>query len=221
MALLKFMNLYLIILTLIAIFSIVRFYTFNMFGRWVAGIVIFGAICEYGHFTMGYYFRNSMPVAHLGLIVSTAIYTKVYYDTFHNKKWARLIGILGIVAIIVLLINSLFINDIKSWPVNSIMAANFLIVFFALAQFTEMLRYPGEDGLEKQALFWFNTANLIFYSSSHIYLVLYQYSSQTGLLQNWMIHLVEFLGIIYYIGYFIVLRLSTIPQRIESALQHG
>lgn len=105
---------------------------------------------------------NNFPVYHFFTCIQYAGTALVFYAYF-KKKLFRQAAFYSILPVTLLgFINSLFIQDINTFPSNILLVSHGIFLILALLLFKEMMDQPLELNVFKQSIFWFATAYLFF-----------------------------------------------------------
>lgn len=130
---------------------------------------------------LAYSIRNSSPPYHIYVVfcylLQCYIYTKIYKKTGFIRNYAI---ITAIILCTFSLTNSIFIQRPLTFPSHAILLASIFTLILILSSFVLMLRSPGESPLLAEASFWFNTANLVLYTTSFLYFALYNILIASG-----------------------------------------
>lgn len=108
---------------------------------------------------------GAQPFYHFYAVVEYAFLALIYYQVaLRQYTWARLwlgFSIAGFTSFSV--INSFYIQGLKSFPSYAVMIAGLLYAFMSMSSLVAMVRFPDERPLHWQPAFWFNIGTLVFY----------------------------------------------------------
>ncbi len=113
--------------------------------------------------------KNNVPVIHLFIIISILFFGAIYYHAFFRPFLKKIIVILSAIALLIVVINIIFIEGIWEYPSISNTVLSLLLIFFSLAYFFQLLNRQEFIHIEKQGLFWINAA-VLFYFALNIFL---------------------------------------------------
>jgi len=150
-------------------------------------------------------FEHSNPVYHVYAPIRFTLIGMIYYNYFHRmKRW--IIPIIVLIIFICVLI-SIKPHFLKLFPSASFLITGSGITIFTLFSFAEMLKKPSTEKLMKQPLFWFNTANLIFTTSTFVFLGFY-HSIPKDIYKLFLLEVLFIANLILYFFYFLMLWLD-------------
>lgn len=112
---------------------------------------------------------TNSPVYHIYIIISTVLFAILYYKAFTNPVLKKLTLFLSSVALLLIFSFTLFIQNIWQFPSISGTVRNVLLTLISLLFFYQLLSREDLVSIEKQGLFWINSAVLI-YSAINIFL---------------------------------------------------
>lgn len=164
---------------------------------------------------------NNMPSLHLLTVLEFLCVSLFYYVVVDNRNLKKVIIYLAIAFISFSAINSSLIQGIYQYNSYSRGLEAFLIICYSLVMFYQMLRNIKDEKLEHNSLFWFNTAFLLYFSSTQFLflfhnLILTTYSKEVARI-FWDVHAV--VCILYYlllgIGLWKVRSKQTLPTSLS------
>lgn len=118
--------------------------------------------------------RNSCPPYHFYVVLCYLLLCYIYLKLYTGNRIIRYYCIItaGLLSIFALT-NSIFIQTLLTFPSNSILLGNTFTLILTLSSFALMFRSPGKSPLLSEPSFWFNTANLLLYTTSFLYFAFY------------------------------------------------
>jgi len=121
-------------------------------------------------------YRKNAPVIHITSLVEVIFYSLTYYYLFKNKAIKTSILVTIVLITIFAFINSLWLQPYYSdFPSNLVITSEILYTIFSLLLFKQMLLYPLPINITKQSVFWYNTAMLLFSTTTFLNLGLINY----------------------------------------------
>lgn len=116
------------------------------------------------------YFRNNMPVEHIYMMVSTALWGWFFYTNNEDGKIRVIIKWLTLALVTFYVINTLFIQHINTFPDNSMKLATLFNLVGGSVLLIQMLDLPAKENVFKNPLFlvavglvWFNTISSLYF----------------------------------------------------------
>lgn len=165
-----------------------------------------------------YTINNSCPPYHfytaLHFVCMSAVYAGIAEGrgfVFYFQRYA------SVFILCFSLLNTLFFQDLYTFPSNTILLASVCIMLLTLQSFASMLRNPSQLPLWSQKLFWFNTGNLVMNSFSFVYWGLFNLmliADEEFLLL--MLELISALSILTYIMYAVSIYLAALPAKTQN-----
>lgn len=113
------------------------------------------------------FLENSQVAAHLFCVVMTTLFFLVFRTLLKTSKMWHYLKVLFLIALIAIIGNSLFLQDIHTLPTISINIFQLFVVINACTLFLHLLNEPNSIPIFRDAVFWFNTSTFIYYSTSY------------------------------------------------------
>ena len=149
---------------------------------------------------------NTNPIYHFNAIILITFTGFIYANLLDfNSVSKRLIVITSFGCGMLALLNSLFYQDLFTFPSFSIAAHGFQSILLALLTFNEMIKAPIRIPLRKQALFWLNCGTLVFFSFNFVGFVFFNEYYMFGKIMSWLLYLNWIGNLILYSTYLIAL----------------
>lgn len=117
--------------------------------------------------------RNNCPLLHLFILFTILFFTIIYYKAFYGSILKRIALILGGIGLIAVIYNAIFIEHIWTYPSISNTVLCLLMIILSLTYFYQLLTRQEFLHIDKQALFWINSAVLFYYSINIFLFMLY------------------------------------------------
>lgn len=112
-----------------------------------------------------HYYTSSCPSYHILIALQFWIFTNIYSQLInYSTKTKRIIRILSIAAIITVVLISIFIQSMLTFPTYGFSLISLFVVINSVLGFNKMISNPELISLFKQPAFWFNLGNLTFFS---------------------------------------------------------
>ncbi|MCZ4409114.1 hypothetical protein O3Q51_09855 [Cryomorphaceae bacterium 1068] len=169
------------------LFGLIQFKRLSLAARGVWMIITVSLFLELIGSYLSMVIRNSSPSTHFVNIFHLLAYAYAFSKYATNKKLERGFIIAGILLACFAVINLVWIQGLYQSPTKSTMMLNVAVVLGSLITFYTMIKKPSQTPLLKQELFWFNTATLVFYSSTFFLFCLVRLLSET-ILFNRRVH---------------------------------
>lgn len=145
-------------------------------------------------------FKRNLAGLHVYMLVEYALITFFYLkylETIINRKWIYLVSFLFLGYSVT---NSLFIQDIWSYPNIPRAIEALILVLFSLLYFYKVLIDVKVEKLKNDPLIWINLAVLFYFSGNFVYHILFnmilEYSRETA---KTIGNLFTLLNVIFYI----------------------
>lgn len=101
---------------------------------------------------------------------------RVYREELKNIFSTVFFKAILIVPLVFFLINSIFLQSLRSIPTNGIFVISGIFIFWGFSYFYSLLKRTHFKPLENEPVFWFTTGVLMYYSSTVlIFLLVYNY----------------------------------------------
>lgn len=112
---------------------------------------------------------NNHPIFHFYIIISVIFLGAMYYLAFFNQFLKKTIVGLSVAALLMIIVNIIFNENIWDYPSVSNTVLSVMIIVFSLLYFYQLLNRQEFIHIEKQALFWIN-AGMLFYFALNVFL---------------------------------------------------
>lgn len=166
---------YLIVLTIVAITGMVKYKKLTTPFRLLVALILITIISEVSSRFFAYRIRNSSPPYHFYAPIQLLLYAAIYFRLLKNARTKTFILYGTPVLVIFSMLNSIFLQDLYTFPSNSIITISFMLIVLSLLYFREMLQYPLQISLVRQSTFWFNCAVLVFFCTTFFIYCFYNY----------------------------------------------
>lgn len=136
----------------------------------VAVFCLFSAGLDWLSYALAHFgVHNTLFVEHIFDILSVLLFTVIYYKAFYERFFKRIALLLGGMAFIAIVLNTLFYESIWMYPSVSNTVLSLLLIILSLTYFYQLLTRQEFIHIDKQGLFWIN-AGVLFYFSILIFL---------------------------------------------------
>jgi hypothetical protein len=196
------------------IYGIIHFKQLSKAAQGVWIILTISLFVEVFGQLVNYFIHTNSPRDHIRFILHPLAFGYTYSLYANSSKTGRVYLMGGIVIALLSIFNSLLLTDYDNFPTYPPMLFHFGVVLATLFTFKDMLRMPDEQPLQQKGLFWFNTANLIFYASAYFRDTLYNYYLEHHyyvdgtFMPDWVIVLIKGLNYYLYSSYILTLYLD-------------
>lgn len=190
--------LYLTLLLLISILGAVRFKKLTAPFKVVVFIIWTTMVSESIAFYLALTVKMSYPVYHFYVLVSFWLYSLAFQQLFKNRQVKVTVLFITIPFTIYSIINSLFVQPIKSFPSYSIQVSGLLLVIYCLFFFRQMLDRKPAEYMTSKGYFWLALAVLLFFASQLFNWGLYNYLTNHDLNTRILALFGYFMSILYY-----------------------
>jgi hypothetical protein len=131
-------------------------------------------------------YRNNLPFIHLFLLINLLVFAWIYYREFQSAVLKKITLILAMLVLIAVGYSAS--KGLITFPTVSYTSLSVACDILSLLFFYQLLNGTEFIHIEKQAMFWFNSA-VIFYFGTNIFLfMLYERSLSQNLSDVWVIH---------------------------------
>lgn len=196
---------YLILLVITTLFGLVYFQKLTGPFRLLAlmtGYVFLAELLSRYFITLG--FKNTFPLYHLSSVILIAFTAGIYLKLIQSNPLQRFVIFLSLICGLTAILNTLFIQEIFTFPSFSIAAHAFMSITLSLTVFNEMIKAPTQTHILKQSLFWLNCGTFLFYSANFVGFILYnEYYQIKGVTITWIFYLNWIGNMILYSCYLI------------------
>lgn len=191
--------LYLFIILVGAVYGLYRFRILNAPFRLLALYLALVFVSELSTRFFAYYIGSSNPNYHVLIPLQIIFYILFFTQTLgFSKHKTHFLYAAGVIAILLSIANTLFIQPFFSMPSNSITLLALLVIALTLLQFKEMLTNVEQLTLGKNAIFWFCIGGLIFYS---ITFFLFSMFNPIGSVPTWGYEIIKVCNMVMYFCY--------------------
>jgi len=145
--------------------------------------------------------KNNTPGLHFYIMFEFLIWAAFYTSClkgFIHKKYMLIVTITFIVYCI---INTLFIQELKSYP-HTRMIEDLLIIFFAILLYAKIMIEAKIENLFRSPLIWINTAVLLYFAGNFFHNVVFVYMLvvDQAFLKTTAIYIFGLFNFLYYCG---------------------
>jgi hypothetical protein len=159
-----------IISSLSGIFPLAAFiYNFRYLDRIakiIGAFLVVSAIADLLQWLLPVWHMPNIPVVHVFVILNIIFFCAIYYKAFFEAYAKKVTLILSAIALV---ITVWFIKHILDYPTEANTASSIVFIVLSLIYFYQLLTRQEFVHIEKQGLFWFNSA-VLFYFSINIFL---------------------------------------------------
>ncbi len=175
-------------------------------------IILLGVtLCaELSSYYMAIVYRNNMPVSHVFNPIQLSIWAVFFYRVFEDARMKKAIVWISIAMIIFALLNSFFLQTIKTFPDNFLKLETMLFVLLGASLFIQQLDSPGNVSIFKDSLFVTSVAVLWFNLISFVFFLLYAYMIKHQLPAGTLRTIHQYSNYIYYL---LLLIAIILPQK--------
>ena len=198
-------TIYLILLLLIVLYGLIRINRLeNNFKALVAYIsAIF--LVETTNKVYGLLYDNNQTMYHFLIPLQILFYAYFLNSISLSTRISRRYYLFAIIAVTLSILNSLFIQDLKTFPSNGVILLTLFIVPISLNSFKSLLNIDAIAPLRHNALFLISLGNLIFYCSTFLTFSHFNFTQSPP---EWMFILIWAANLLMYGSYFISIRLN-------------
>lgn len=155
------------------------FYTFSKLHkpfRVLTILLCLTLISEFFSLWLSYEIRNSAPPYHFFMPLQYSLISLMYVWLFPKSTFIKYYAIGSAISCIFLsVINTLYFQHLLEFPSNLFIFTSIFTIGLIMLTFRKLLHSPSDLPLHKQGVFWFNTSNFIFYSTTFFYWSFYNY----------------------------------------------
>lgn len=146
--------------------------------------------------------KNNTAILHLFVVISTCFFMRIYFLAFYSATLKWLTIFLGLITLVIVFINAIWIEGISAYPSISNTAESVFLIVLALLYFYQLLNRQEFIHIEKQAFFWINSGVLIYFSVNIFLFMLFSRIAADEIQHYWVIHSVSNLiaNLLYAIG---------------------
>jgi hypothetical protein len=113
--------------------------------------------------------NNNLPVVNIFYVVNIIFFGIIYYQAFFEPILKKMVMVLSAMVFLFAIYNLIFVIKLTEYPSASNTALSVISIIFSLIYFYQLLNRQEFIHIEKQGLFWFNSA-VLFYFSINIFL---------------------------------------------------
>ena len=201
---------YLSLIAIILIYGLIRIKKINPPFKFLVLLIGLTLLSECISRLYGFYYKTTFPVYHFyipfAILLNSFIYLKLL--DFNSKIQSSIQGV-TLLFITLSILNTYFLQTINTFSSYGIILHGFQTLLLSLILFFKMLQEPSETPLRKQAVFWFNTGNFVFYGMTFTIFALYNFYYQTVKMSSWVYLVIWFGNIFLYSTYFIAIYLNS------------
>lgn len=111
---------------------------------------------------LAYTIRSSNPVYHFFTPVQIFLWSDFYLRVLTGKQSRKLVILLSVALLFFAIINSLFLQGLKQFPDNLLVAETVVLFFFASSLFKQELEQPSTVNLFRSPVFLISIASIWF-----------------------------------------------------------
>ena len=187
--------------------------------RPVVVLFVLTLLAESLSYYFGKYYRNNMPVAHIFNPIQLTVWAYYFYKNFYNIQAKKIIKWGAIAMILFSIINTLFIQHIKTFPDNFIKLETMVLIIAGAYLFIQQLELPSGINIFKEPFFVTSVAILWFNLLSFLFFLLLAYMMANKISTVTMRALHFYYNYVYYIlltlTFFLPNRLLTHARKIQ------
>jgi hypothetical protein len=116
---------------------------------------------------------NTLFLMHFYDLMAVVFFTAIYFKAFYASVLKKITLILGLVALLIMLVNFIFIEGISVYPSISNTVLSMFLIVLSLTYFYQLLSRQEFMYIEKQGLFWINSGVLFYHSITIFLFMLY------------------------------------------------
>lgn len=200
----------LILIGVVALFGLLQSQKNSRAFQLLTILILYTFLSEITSRILANYYGIAFPVYHIYVFVGLVFNAFIYQNLLSFNRGIKLFfGLMTICFVLLSLINTLFIQTIFTFPSYGIMLHGLQAILFALIVYQKMLKTPSNTPLSKQAVFWLNTGNFVFYGLTFIVFALYNFYYQTATMSSWVYWLIWCGNIFLYSCYFMAIYLNS------------
>ncbi|MDF2434222.1 MAG: hypothetical protein JWP44_3853 [Mucilaginibacter sp.] len=147
--------------------------------------------------------HNNLPWIHLFIVISIVFFSAIYYYAIAMPVIKKAIVILAVAALILVIINAIFIEHLSEYPSISNTVLSILLIVFSLVYFFQLLNKQEFIHIDKLGLFWINAGVLIYFSINIFLFMLFRRIIEAHQQQEYyLIHIITNIiaNVLYTIG---------------------
>ncbi|AEV31598.1 hypothetical protein Oweho_0582 [Owenweeksia hongkongensis DSM 17368] len=198
---------YLLVILAVALFGLFRYKRLSPPFKTLVQLIVLSFLSEFSTRLFAYSYGHSYPVYHIFIVASTLYHARIYYLLKPIKnllKWV--IGIYVSTVLFIEMVSIWIQGNLAFFPSLGLVVNSFFLVSFGLLLFRNMLRSPKPIPIFHQAIFWFNTGTLVFYSITFFVFGYFKHiMAQAQLLPEWCYGLIRFSNFVLLACYFLAL----------------
>lgn len=203
-------KIYFLFLALIATYGLKHYRKLPVYGRKIVILVLIVLFFEFLGRVSIHLFRNSFPSYHALILFQFILYSQIYLSiyTFSNKI-KKVVSIFAFLFSISTVLISVFIQNLFVFPTYAFSLISFFIVLCSILGLSNMLNFPAQTPLYKQAVFWFTIGSLLFYAITFFTFGFFNPIIRIlKIIPEWQNVFIWIMNLVLYGSYFLTLRLS-------------
>lgn len=153
---------YLVLLSVVFLMGLIKYKHLSLPFKYLWLLMGITLISESLSGYLSYQHQSSLPVYHFLSCIEYAGIAMVFSGLYKNKILRRTTFYSIIPVSILGILNSVYLQDMNTFPSNVLLLSHGIFLLFALLLFKQMIDEPIEKKLYKQSQFWLSTAYLIF-----------------------------------------------------------
>lgn len=133
--------------------------------NWLSALIILTLASELTakYVAFGLHESNSI-VYHIFSPIEYLMYVQIFRLFLNYRKSEGLLWLSVVVLFTLEVVNTIFFQSLSETNTNVMIAESVFLVLLSLALFNRMRQSPGYENIATQAVFWFNSAVLCYYS---------------------------------------------------------
>jgi hypothetical protein len=177
--------------------------------RLLALFLLYTFISESAALYMAFTKSFNYNVFKVYLLVQIGLWGGIYYYLLTNKRIKQLILALSAALWLLSCIYILSLPE-KKMPIIMIDVESVSLIFFSIAYFYFLVRYPTEDNILDLPGFWLSSSVLIYNCGSFIYMASFNFLANTGITKITLNNMHNGLNIFHYgvLGYAMLLQVK-------------
>ena len=131
---------------------------------------------------------NNMPVFHIYTYIEFGFISLIYFHIAESRVWRRSIIMLASGFLIFSLINLLLFEGIMEFNSNQCYVECLIVFIYCIAFYAQLMRKAENVYLERQPMFWFTSASLLYFSGTLILFLMYNHVSEESFKYYWNVN---------------------------------
>jgi hypothetical protein len=190
--------LYLVLLTLIVLIALLRFKKMNRSFNVLTILIACTLISEITSRILAVKYHNSSPVYHALNLISFTGYGLIYYFLMKNPARKRFVIVVMVSACLFSIFNSIFLQNLWSFPSNALSILCLSNIFFSLLLFGQMLNESDPNHAIRRASVLFNCSVLVFFTVIFLHWSFYNYLVRNKMNSQLISQFMFYANVLYY-----------------------